>query len=646
MAEKAVTIGEGVQDSTIILGNGNTVVQIVNSIYNREELSKLVRESFKELTNLLDFWGKTFPAVDPKLELAKGRKQEPPGYEEYIEHFKQNNETARLLGEIKNRNPQEYRRFIAGQALEAVGLSADQIPEVAADTELVKRELQDLQQGDIAEYRDNINDPLEYEDRDEQLRQVRHDRKNSHIVLHGPSGVGKSYFVQKFQEMYKRDTCCVVIDLNSYGPGDIISAVVKQLSEEEGVRGTFKELAHAIAKIIRINSRINRFYFIFENADHNQGAVDMLLGPRNIIQHPDLIRYLKNWKLFDKIQLKIMIIARHIVEPKKGYPGYSHIADIKLRPLDQNSIQNLFDRIINKREDLPHGIGIDLVPELSDEIFYLTGGHPKCAKQMMIALADLGCIRPTEEEWVQLYRQHVVATIYEEMLTPMDLELLSVIWPLSIFRCFDQRLLGGLFERGILPGTPGNISRQAHDLRLELEDMSLFDVDNETSMVYTNYAVRNALSFHMQVKAPDRYRMLNAQALEIFLDRLQRSESGTDMKVERMAVNLLEILYHWTRLLGTESWKKKPQPGSKRVKKDVQKLIPAAFERYLQLALTLVQKVNRHDFLRALLKRWMDDNELQEAVRRASKRDDTVLEITDIINGIIKQHDTSRDGNE
>ena len=165
MAEKAVTIGEGVQDSTIILGNGNTVVQIVNSIYKREELSKLVRESFKELTNLLDFWGRTFPAVDPKLELSSRHKQAPPGYEEYIEHFKQNNETARLLGEIKNRNPQEYRRFIAGQALEAVGLSPSQIPEIGTDGETLKKEIADLQQAAGSHYQENINDALEYEDR-------------------------------------------------------------------------------------------------------------------------------------------------------------------------------------------------------------------------------------------------------------------------------------------------------------------------------------------------------------------------------------------------------------------------------------------------------------------------------------------------
>lgn len=639
MVKKQVelTIGESVKDSVIIVGDGN-VVGVVNSIYKQEEFSQLVRECFKEFKELLDFWGKTFPAVNPKLELRGGHKQALPNYEEYIEYFKQNNETARLLGEIKNRNPQEYSRFIVAQALDAIGLSAGQIPEIGADTELVKKELSDLkqQQGDGSEYSDNINDPLEYEDRDDLLNQIRHDRKNSHIILHGPSGVGKSYFVQKFQEKNKRDTYCIVIDLEACKPEDVLLTAVKQLSGKERVRGTFMELAKAIHETMLSSPRINRFYFIFENADHNQGAVDELLGPENIIQHPGLIRYLKNWKLFDKIQLKIIIIARHIVEPSKSSPGYSNIANIKLDPLDQDSIQNLFDKIIYKREDLPHDI--DLVPELSDEIFYLTGGHPKCAKQMMIALADMGCVRPTDEEWAQLYQEHVVATIYKEMLAPMDIELLSIIWPLSIFRCFDQRLLGGLLERGILPGTTINISRQAHDLRLELEGLSLFDLDDETAMVYTNYAVRNALSFHMQLKAPDRYRMLNARALEIFLDRLQRSESGTEMKVERMAVNLLEILYHWTRLLGMEKRTKKMQSKPK----SIQKRIPAAFERYLQLTLTLVHKGNRHDFLRSLMKKWKGDKELQEAVRRASKSDESVQEITKTI----KQHDTNWDENE
>lgn len=639
MVKKRVklTIGDSVNDSVIIVGDGN-VVDVVNSIYKREELSQLVRECFKDFTDLLNFWSKTFPAVNPKLELRGGHKQSPPSYEEYIEYFKQNNETPRLLGEIKNRNPQEYRHFLAAQALEAVGLSPGQIPEVEADTRLVKKELSELQQGQGSEYLDNINDPLDYEDRDELLAKVRYDQKNSHILLHGPSGVGKSYFVRKYQETYKRDTCCVVIDLSKCGSEEILLTVVKQLSGEEHVKGTFKELATAISKTTRGNASIKRFIFIFENADHNQGAVDSLLDPKNIIQHPELIRYLRSWKLLEKIQLKIMIIARHMVKPSKSSPGYSNIINIKLDPLSKDSISRMFDKIIGKREDLPLDIDLHLIPKLSDEIFYLTGGHPKCAKQLMTALVDQGCPEPTEDEWVKLYQKQVVATIYTEMLFPMDLELLSVIWPLSIFRCFDQRLLGNLFERNILPDPSKNPSRQAHLLRTDLERGSLFDVDDETSMVYTNYAVRNALSFHMQVKDRDRYRMLNTRALEIFLDRLQRSESSSDMKVERMVVNLLEILYHWTRLLGSESGKKKPSLGAKAM----QERIPKAFARYLQLALTLVPKGGRHDFLHSLQKKWREDIELQEAVRRVSRSEESVMTITKIIG----HDDTTPDENE
>ena len=46
------------------------------------------------------------------------------------------------------------------------------------------------------------------------------------------------------------------------------------------------------------------------------------------------------------------------------------------------------------------------------------------------------------------------------------LELLSVLWPLSIFRCFDQRLLGGLFEAyyrlsSVLCGGRGKLVRHS-----------------------------------------------------------------------------------------------------------------------------------------------------------------------------------------
>jgi hypothetical protein len=254
---------------------------------------------------------------------------------------------------------------------------------------------------------------------------------------------------------------------------------------------------------------------------------------------------------------------------------------------------------------------------------------------MLVALAERGCIVPTKNEWEQLYKEHVIATIHTEMLKPLDFELLSIIWSLSIFRRFDQRLLGGLLDRGILPSMPGNKSRQARDLRVKLEEINLFDAEEKISMIATNYAMRHALSLSMKLDAPDRYKMLNRLALEMFLDRLQSSETGLEKKIERTVANLFEILYHSTRLLEIELDEKRLQPAASSVCTKIQD----AFENYLLLALTMVQNDNRPAFFKYIKGRWVEDKELQEVIRRITKPKDCLkglaklLDIYDTIHG-------------
>ena len=67
---------------------------------------------------------------------------------------------------------------------------------------------------------------------------------------------------------------------------------------------------------------------------------------------------------------------------------------------------------------------------VSDEIYYLTGGHPNCIKSILLAIAEQGFVLPLgqwEEQWRSLFETYVRPTFQSEIL---DLIPDSVGFPL------------------------------------------------------------------------------------------------------------------------------------------------------------------------------------------------------------------------
>lgn len=610
MSDNTLKSGNTADDLNIISTTGNKVIQVVNKVYSEDDLKKLVISSFKDLADLEDFWSKTFPKAVSQL----GHQESGLQYEALLNGFKQNDGLALLLGEIKKRNPAEYRTFLANQALSAVGLSAEQMP---SDINRVERELQGLQSIVFSQQKEISDVSLDFEDRTGVFEKIRQCREN-HIVLYGSAGVGKSYLLQHFQETNLNNSRFVFIDLNSCKPEDILAKSIEQLGGNPS-KG-YRELAKIIHNLLNGTPRINRFYFLFDNADQNQAAIDYLFCPDNIVENPKLNLFLNDWGLLDSIQLKIVMVAQYPVRPSTIYPSFSNAVQIKIDSLSRHSVKNMLERIIYKKH-IP--VPFELVSELSDEIYYLTGGHPKCTTQMLIALAERDFVRPTDDEWELLYRENVVATIHAKMLKPIDPELMPTIWSLCIFRRFDQRLLGRLLDLGILSNLPGDKSRQARDLRSKLEEIILFEREQTTSTITTNYVMRHALLFDMQHIAPNLYTTLNSIALEIFLDRFQSSE----FDIEKQVVNLFEIIYHWIKLLKVELGEENFQSGAR----SVYERIVEGLKNYLQMTLTMIQNENHPAFFRFLVARWQEDWELQESIRKITKREVHLEELIQVI---------------
>jgi hypothetical protein len=126
--------------------------------------------------------------------------------------------------------------------------------------------------------------------------------------------------------------------------------------------------------------------------------------------------------------------------------------------------------------------------------------------------------------------------------------------------------------------------------------------------------------------------MLNIIALR-FLDRFCQPKFG---EANAMAINLFEILYHWTKLIEIDVCGEKTQPNAGLLYAKIHE----AFENYLLFALTIIRNEDRSVFFQLLGKRWKDDAELQETIRRVTRQDDCIQTMQQLLS----KYDTNRDG--
>ncbi len=596
----AVSIGGDVSDSTVISGNGNVVIQIYDQVYRRDELKGLISGAFN-LDEFLQFWREAFLAQEFPLA-------EKVSFNNLIDDFILKNDISRLLSEVKKRNVTAYRRFISTQILDTIGLSKDLIPEISMGAGAIQNEIERTNQTVRLDGLEDEN--IEFENQDRFFDQIRQ-HESSHIVLYAPSGVGKTYFLQHFRTRFP-DTRCVYIDLKRFRVSNILREAVRQLRDDDRIDNTagYQDLAMAINAIHQNDPHITRFFFLFDSVDDNPDAVEFLFSLDNLIDEREFRRRLEGWQIARRIDLKIVMAARNEVKPREIYRPFQKSTQIKYESFGRSSIQKMLENLATKRNT---PVFPEVSKSISANVFYLTGGHPKCVKQMLFDLADMGFILPTQDEWSQLY-QRCVKPIIHEMLGGIDMETLIYIWNLCIFRRLDQRLLGGLLDRGILPMPAGEKSRQARDLRPRLDRTHLFDSDDSTVTMTMNYALRHVLALNMQYDSPDRYEALHALALEMLFDRLQSSEAGQHKAVERTVMHLCEIIYHSAKILEV----KMPENNRQSQSAEICERLKSAFDKYLSLAFTLVRESDHADFFLLLKRKWESDDELRETIHRAT----------------------------
>mgnify|MGYP001095154088 CR=1 FL=1 len=446
--------------------------------------------------------------------------------------------------------------------------------------------------------------------------------KANHIELYGPCGVGKTYLLQHLSEGREgiRD---VYIDLTDHpNATDILAKVVAQLREAEPQLSTeTRDFARAIGDLYapQTGPAIKHFVFLFDSAEEEKHAelIHRLISRNGLINNSALFDFLERLGIRrDEIKLQVVIAARRPVVKVEEYHPNFHFDRMRIDRLvkDPDPTEDAIQGMLRELADYEE---FDLIQptcqDYSDQVYYLTGGHPKCAKSVLFAVADVDFL-PEQGDWKEFFEKHVLPTIEGEMMGSIQDDLVPVFRVLSALRRFDQPMLASLMEHGILE-TPTSVqatSRRASRLRRRLVDTYLVtephvehhkDEPIFEPMFTMNYAVRRALSLRMQYRSPERYQAINQAALEIFGSWLQHAQ----IKPDRSVVSLIEIVYHRLKALEMD-----PQVESTcdRIKAEVQG--------YLRQLLEAIDEEDWPTYLPRLRVYWEADKELQETARRAT----------------------------
>jgi hypothetical protein len=535
-----------------------------------------------------------------------------------IEYCDRHNLFPQLLKEIQRLNPARYREFITDQAHTPIGLQPRRIPKVDTSFEAVQQAYDEAQRGRVPfdEAQIEAFEDFQFYDRGDWPTRILQSKAN-HIELYGPSGVGKTYLLRHIADKHA-GVHTVYIDLGVHSTVDeILPEAVRQLrgNPQPPLSARFVDLALAIKNLHE--QSYDHVLFLFDSAtEEHQTVIDWLIGREGLINDQQFLAALPALGIrADDLKLQVVIAARRPVVKVGSYHSNFHfdripVGRLRKEPDSTRDPIQLMLKELAQRRDFP--MADDYCQRISDEVYYLTGGHPKCAKSVLFAVADLRFVVTPEhwkEQWRSFFETHVLPTIQGEMLNSIpDPNLLPVFWVLSVFRRFDQRLLGTLLERRILPSaTDGRDSaHRARQLRKQLLDTYLVSEPTIGESMYTmNYTVRRVLSLSMQYRFPERYRAINSAALEILTDWLQSTKTGP----ERAIVNLIEIVYHWFRALETD-----PEVSAN----DICNRMEKALQEYLPLLLAVIDEDEWPVCLPQLRDYWKADEDMQETVQRVT----------------------------
>jgi hypothetical protein len=209
-------------------------------------------------------------------------------------------------------------------------------------------------------------------------------------------------------------------------------------------------------------------------------------------------------------RFRVIFTGRYLAsEEAKKLLGFKII---RLTPFDEQEVQNL------TREYLPDD-DENSVLQLSAHLFYLTGGHPGCAVQILETYQEEGLplelfIEYSNQTiWQDIVRE-VAETIYNEPQSPPQIQ--SLFERLAIFRYVDYSIL-----KMMLKGQEMNRIRDAYDLGDVLTGTHLFDWEGR---FLQNHITRRLLVIYLRNQKAKQFSEQCQQASRMCLKRLEQAQ--------------------------------------------------------------------------------------------------------------------------
>ncbi len=552
--------------------------------------------------------------------------------ERLIDYCDRNRTIYDLLEKIKTRFPDAYRQFIEDFCSTSLGIKAqeDKVDFTPKQVVLEYKDVTSQAQMQL-ENPPGFND-FSFHDRDTYCEQII-ESKMRFIELFGPGGVGKTYILKNLNTRSNK-IFTIYLDLKGKTNADKDWVIQQAVGILEGRAVTHPAgLIDLVTAIIRVKreQRKSLFIFLFDSAtEENLKLIDWLTGNEGLLNNNDFYEMLGMRSIQSPRELIKIVVASRQPLVKTNIATNCGVQRIPLYPLSR-SLDTSRDLLKLMLDEIARTNELELLSEdanvIIDQILYLTRGHPKCAKLLLFAIANNHFLY-RNAPWKEYFKNYVIPVIQTEMLASLNPDIIPVFWVLSVFRQFDQRLLGVLLSRKVIAGDPRMDDRLYAGQLREMLNKSNLVIEPQTGPTHAiNPVVRRVLSLGMEYFQPERFRRVNSLALEIYTDWLFRSNL---LGGERAVALFFELVYHSLKAMETD-----PAIQPEEI---CGKLVNVVRESYLPGFLRAIDAIepdeieaNRASYLPLLKSNWDSDSEIHETSLRATGSDRCEMELKNTI---------------
>jgi len=459
--------------------------------------------------------------------LLSQMRRDHPGYSEaltYQQRLIENIARSRQYGdtEIYQSNRAEIIAQLNRIALQELGMSFDEVCRPSTPT--TRDERTGPGEDDMSRVR--------FVNREYELRRICTLNGAQFILIDAPAGYGKSHLLLEIRrqlcglsgkppEKPREDHPHIRGALVEFGDRlalerQVLDAICQQLDISPDSVASADNLAPEIVAIADQsegpNHRLTTVVLIFDNIDQIpiERVKTWLLR--------DLITGLDKGLDATKSGVKLRaILAGRFIAGEWDALGKQHGLKFTLLPLSPFSRDIVEEALRLKAKDVGRSLDPPACSAMARGIVRVTGGHPRCMSQVIDRIARMKFSIHYEGPGNYFDRIHdgvfrdSVKQVIDELMKKLDDKVSDLLWQISVFRRFDQRVVNILFNSGEIEGF--NSSDEAF---ASLTATTLITPPDSIETFHTDRIVRRLLMMAMEGENPGLCSRLNLIALHVF----------------------------------------------------------------------------------------------------------------------------------